>query len=205
MRLVTQHTPFPKTPMIFKIVMLAIAAMVLCGLLSSCVTEKKRAKICATCTLKETKKDSVSVKDSVALTVTTKTVEVTIHDTLKYYIQNPCADLCDSLGRLKAFKKEIISDKGARLQIFSRDNKIYFNDVIDSLKQVAHYKDTAIAFYRNVSRFKETKEQVPARCDREHKTNADGFWIVTGKSLSALFILLLLAIGARYYIKNHLP
>lgn len=187
-----------------KIILFLILALCAAGLFS-CISEKKRAKICATCMLKETVKDSVSVKDSVAKIPVIKSVTVTIHDTLKYSLPNPCADLCDSLGNLKAFKKEIKSDKGAKLQIYSQGNQIFFKDVIDSLKAELKIKDTLISHYHKTERFKTTVKEVPARCNREHLTKLDSFWIISGRILLLLLIIYLSWKFIKYYKKYHLP
>lgn len=171
-----------------------------------CITEKKRAKICATCALTNSVRDSVVTKDSVAKTPVAKTLTITLHDTIRYATQNPCADLCDSLGRLKAsFTREIKSDKGTKLKVFVQGNELVFRDVIDSLKKVIHFQDTAITHYQTVSKFHSEIKQEPARCDKEHLTKLDSFFIITGRILWILFIGFLILKGIKYYRKFHLP
>lgn len=78
-------------------VVVLIALLAFC---SSCITEKKRAKICGSCPSK------IEVKDSIV----ERLVEVPVYTppipgpTL--YLPSPCAALCDSLGNLKPFTIE---------------------------------------------------------------------------------------------------
>ena len=61
----------------------------------SCVTEKKRLKICQSCTVKSERHDSI-VEKIVEVPVLIKGEAGPI-----VYLDNPCKLLCDSLGRLK--------------------------------------------------------------------------------------------------------
>lgn len=64
-------------------------------LISGCITEKKRQRICDACPVKITKKDSIAyVHDTVPVFMPGKQGPTV-------YLDNPCKHLCDSAGNLK--------------------------------------------------------------------------------------------------------
>lgn len=159
-----------------------------------CVTQKQRDKICATCATHTT------IKDSISVIVKERLQQVFITDTFTYYLPNPCANLCDSLGNLKTtFKETIVSTKGTKIKLFVKNNKLEFTDMIDSLKRVISVRDTLI------DRFVNTTIEVPAHCTLEHITWWDKLFIKLGQILSLLVILFIGFKAFKYYRKFHLP
>lgn len=101
--------------------------IVLCCCFFACVTEKQRLRICQTCSFSNTAKDSIRIVeriDSIYLPPIAGPVQ---------YLENPCKDLCDSLGRLKRFifktKKNSIKST-----VRSVGNSIAIECETDSLK-----------------------------------------------------------------------
>lgn len=131
--------------------------------LSSCVTLKQRERICATCSVKTIIKDSIQVK------IIEKTVQVTVHDTISILADNPCKDMCDSLGRLKKGFKEVFKDKKGTTTTLSENNgKLAINEDLTGLKTKATFRDTTI------EKFHSKIEQIP-QCQKEHRTSFDYF------------------------------
>lgn len=129
--------------------------------LSSCISEKKRAKICNTCAVK----DSISYKEIIKLkdTIIYRNIAGPVQ-----YLENPCKLLCDSLGKLKPF--EIKTKKnGLTSTIKSVGNSIAVDCSADSLKLV-------------ISGLKETVREYSSRkaviryieCTKKHTTDFDG-------------------------------
>lgn len=159
-----------------------------------CITQKRRDKICATCPTHTT------IKDSIRVEIKEREVPIFISDTFYYFLPNPCAKLCDSLGNLKpTFKAEIKSDKGTKLNLFVKDNKLMFKDVFDSLKKVISVKDTLISHFVN------TTIEVPEQRKLQHITWWDKLFIGLGQILSLIVVLFLGYKGFKYYIKFHKP
>ena len=158
-------------------------------LLSSCVSEKKRAQICNTCPIK----DSIVFKETIKL-----------KDTIIYidqpgpiqYLENPCKILCDSLGNLKKFeikKKE----NGITGTIKSVGNSIAFDCAADSLQAVIkglQEKETFKSEKNNIVRYED--------CKRDHRNGFDGFckWYFF---ITAAFLLIRYGIKAikKYFLK----
>lgn len=158
------------------------------ALLSSCISEKKREEICKTCTLSNTRKDSVRVE------IKEKKVPYYLHDTITQWLVNPCAYLCDSVGNLLPFEKEVSDEKGEhKTKIYTKNNRLYWMNTIDSLKKIITTKDT------NTTHVIETTKEVPARCDLEHTTSFDHFcrWFfyITGSIILLHFILMFFTSG----------
>lgn len=136
---------------------------------TSCVTERQRAKICNSCSVTSFKKDSiVYVKKDTS-------IYITIPGPIQY-LENPCKELCDSLGNLKSFK---ISKKknGIKGTVKSIGKSIVFECETDSLKTVIGLLEKQIYQEKQNSLVKYLD------CSREHKTSWDGFtfwffWIV---------------------------
>jgi hypothetical protein len=160
----------------------------------SCITQKRRDKICATCTTHTT------IKDSIITEIKEREVPVFISDTFYYFLPNPCAKLCDSIGNLKpTFKAEIKSDKGTKIDLFVKDNQLMFKDVIDSLKRIITVKDSTIKTYHS------KVIEVPAQCKKKHITWWDKLFRGLGQILSLIVLLFFGYKAVIYYIKFHKP
>lgn len=131
-------------------------------LFCSCVTEKQRARICNSCASVSLKKDSIVYKiDSVK-------VEIPGKDGPIVYLENPCQNLCDSLGRLK--NVNIITKKNGQI--------VKINTQGNGINISTHTKDTAIKApvikKESYSRQKDVEVKYEV-CKRDHKTSFDGF------------------------------
>jgi hypothetical protein len=163
------------------IILVLIIAVMLVVALSSCVTEKQRKRI-----LKEYCVTSSSKKDSTFLKIKERLVPYIVHDSIPYFLPNPCDELCDSIGRLKTtFKTEITSDKGTKVKLTVKDNKLVINDNVTGLKGTVATKDTLQKEFH-----KEIKE-VRANCMLAHLTKWDSFWIRMGQ-IFAFFLLIII-------------
>jgi hypothetical protein len=137
--------------------------------LTGCVTEKQRQKICASCAV------SISTKDSTVASVKERTITVTVHDTIETHTPNPCAELCDSAGKLKKFDKVIPGKKaGTRSRLYTRNDSLFIDAISDSLKALGTAHDSLIKHFREV------KEQVPAHCEKRHITDWEIFRLMVG-------------------------
>lgn len=136
----------------------------------SCVTEKKRQKICQKCPVKIEKE----IHDSIIEKLRDTTIYITTQGPVQY-LENPCKTLCDSLGNLKPIKIEN-KKNGIKSTITTVGNSLVVNCETDSLKAViSGLKETL-----RITKEKEIKE-VPV-CHLEHKTWFDEytfwwFWI----------------------------
>lgn len=166
------------------LLILILDAVIVLFILSSCVTERQRAKICNTCAVKEFTKDGI-VEKIVNLPIYIKGEDGPIQ-----YLENPCKNLCDSLGRLKPFVSNK-SKNGINQSVKTVGNSI----VIASDK-----KDTTLSVpvKQKETFHNESKSEVKyVKCDLEHRTRFDGFtfwwfWITAG-----LFVLC----GIKFYLK----
>lgn len=142
--------------------LIVIAAFVIIGAMSSCITEKKRDKICASCPVVTEVK--TVIKDSVW------TKEVVKYDTSyisvpgpTVVIPGPCDKLCDKNGKLKPFysestyngikttikadttKNELILDcKEDSLMIVNEEKTIEINHLKSQLTEVNKTKEVKI-------------------------------------------------------------
>jgi hypothetical protein len=153
-------------------------------LLISCITKKRCAELSSPEVI--VKQDSVRI-DS----VTTKEF-VIVHDTLKYMVDNPCRDICDEYGRLKAFNLEVKNEKGTKLKIFSKGDKVQLEDDLDGLSTPV-----------DVDKVRETRtkfvyKQTPAQCKKKHLTTWRSFFIVSGY---LFWIIVLFFILKRFLLK----
>jgi hypothetical protein len=168
---------------VFLLLLLNVAIIVF--IFSSCVTEKQRAKICNSCAVKEFKKDSI-IEKIVTIPIPIKGEPGPIQ-----YLENPCKNLCDSLGRLKPFILNK-SKNGVNQNIKTIGNSI----VIASDK-----KDTTlnIPVKQKETFHNESKSEVKyVKCDLEHRTKFDGFtfwwfWITA-------LLLFFLGVKKRFFI-----
>ena len=133
-------------------------------LLSSCAAH--RAKICKTCTLNQ-----ITTTD----TIRTETVRI---DTLVFETENPCKELCDSAGNLKPFSRDLKSDKGKAIVLYTRNNKLNVKE-----------SDTVKTEYKTI--VKTITREFPSRCDKEHLTKCKSFFIVSGKIAWVIILILI--------------
>jgi len=155
------------------IIALILAAIFL-FLLNSCVTLKQRERILKDCVTSSYRKDSIQI------IVKDKLMPYEIHDTIPYWLPNPCANLCDSAGNLKTnFSSKISSKDGSELDLKVKNNKLIIDDNVN-LKDNITIKDTSINHITTI------KEQVHENCKLKHLTDWDIFWIKVGQILSGL-------------------
>ena len=149
---------------ILGLILLSIIAIIL----SSCITEKKRQKICRTCPIKE----STVVTDSTWQKKYDSLIKIPVKGPIIVLKDNPCADLCDSLGKVKNFTKSVVSENGIKGTIKGDKytNTITFDcGAKDSLEVLLKGARTEINRIRN----EKTVVEVPARCELDHKTKFD--------------------------------
>lgn len=137
--------------------------------LVSCVTEKQRSKICQECPAR------IEIHDSIIETLHDTTIYLTVEGPVQY-LENPCANLCDSLGHLKPFEVKK-KENGIIGTIRSVGNSIAFDCKADSLEAVIKGLKDRLVFH---DQRKDIVKYVP--CTNE-KTKFDGFtfwffWIV---------------------------
>jgi hypothetical protein len=104
---------------------------------------------------------------------TTKEVHDTTYLTIQgpvKYLPSPCAQLCDSLGKLKPFKQT--SKKNGITQTLQTVGDVLVQECdVDSLKQVITTLENTI--HQQSSTFKEV--QIHDNCKLEHRNDFDGF------------------------------
>lgn len=176
-----------------------LSFIVLMVLFSSCDSEKRMAKRCAKCpvvTEVVTVKDSSSSKTVIKYdTVYKKVVGPTM------YMNSPCDFLCDSLGRIKDFKKE--STHNGIKQTLSgnkKDNTLTQKCNGDSLMAV----NQEITIENNRLRSEKKIITLPPVT-----TNILTWWQKFMIKCGYLFWIVILAFagfkGFKYYVKFHLP
>lgn len=141
-----------------------LAALILL-LLNSCITQNRRARICATCPIKETITDSVGQPKAT----------YTPYDTLALIKRHrgdsiSFIDCPDMVKQLKKNNDTITTiQDGIKEQITDGPKGIKFNCETDSLKELIGLlrKQLDIPHYHNV------KEYVPVDCKKEHRTWLD--------------------------------
>lgn len=101
----------------FAKVLLALIVLVIIGSLQSCITEKHRERICATCPVVNTVKDSIVYKHDTVPVYLPPVAGPTV------YLENPCQSLCDSIGRLKPFNINHTVN-GISVKVFTQGNRI---------------------------------------------------------------------------------
>lgn len=168
---------------IISLYVLLFVALCLCVCAFSCITQKKRDKICASCPT------VILTHDSVHETVVYKdtTIYVT-SDPVKLYLDNPCASLCDSLGHLKYFDTVYV-DNGIREEIKSDKGRLEFSCKDDSLKRVISGLNSKITELRTRT---ETKI-IEAKCELKHHSGFDSFtnyWFWICVLLAVIYLLI---------------
>lgn len=139
-------------------------------LYSSCVTQKQRIKICGTC--------PVEVKEVLKEVLVDTVIYITEQGETKY-LENPCADLCDSLGNLKPFER-VIESEGRKVVIYTQGNKLAVRADVDSLEanvEVIHLTKTVV-------------KTVQGECVKTTLMKVQGwfFWIVIAAIAVFVFI-----------------
>lgn len=146
----------------------------------ACITQKQKDRICKNCAIKTVTKDSIKI------VVKERLQEIFITDTFTYFLPNPCTKLCDSIGNLKTdFKEVILSNKGTKLNLFVKNNKLVFKDELDSLKRLILVKDSVISNYHS------KVIEIESKCKLEHLTWWDKLWIKLGRIFTGIILLFL--------------
>ncbi|MDQ3047060.1 MAG: hypothetical protein M3R27_05885 [Bacteroidota bacterium] len=158
--------------------------------LTSCVTQKQRSKICLTCTVVTQSHDSI-IEKIVRDTITLPPIAGPIQ-----YLENPCKELCDSLGNLKPFIKTERKN-GVVSTIRSVGNSIVVKCDTDSL-QAEILKIEKERFQKI-----ETVQRIP--CHLQHESKFSGFtfwwfWITAG-----LLFLWLIWKFCKTWLKAYIP
>lgn len=150
--------------------------------ITSCVTEKRRKAICQTCTLESKRTDST------VTAVRERTVPVTVPGPTVYVaVKNPCAELCDSLGRLKDGVKINVPGTTAGTRsatIFTRGDSLHVLTEADSLRLKIAVQDSLI------KRLVTIENTTAARCELDHITKWDSFFIISGRVSWLLLVLI---------------
>lgn len=160
--------------------------------LVSCKAYKER--ICSECPV--VTKDVIIKKDTTIFKTDTIKIPFAVQGPIQY-LENPCKALCDSLGRLKPFeiKKKTNGITGT---IKSVGNSIAFDCKTDSLIEIIKTRDRTISILENKQDTKVIQEQ----CKREHLTKMDSYWIITGRWLFGLLILIILIKLFKTYLQS---
>jgi hypothetical protein len=155
--------------------------ILLLTLLNGCISEKKRQQICQKCPVKIEKE----IHDSIIEKLRDTTIYITQQGPTQF-LENPCKNLCDSLGNLKPVKIET-KKNGIKSTIKSQGNSLIFECETDSLKAVINGLKETI----RITKEKEVKE-VPV-CHLDHKTKFDGFtfwWFwITACAIAIKFVV----------------
>lgn len=172
----------------YKYLRLFLAAIVGClvafFIFSSCMTNRKGElttkgqNFIATYCKGE---DSTSHSDKTTIIFDTIQIPYPVAGPVQY-LENPCANLCDSLGRLKPFeiKKKTNGITGT---IRSVGNSIAFDCKTDSLKYIIETQK------RIIDNFSSEKTVIKEPCDKEHITGTQWMFIRLGQILSGFIIL----------------
>jgi hypothetical protein len=163
----------------------ALLSLLIILSLSQCIlTKKQKDKFLAKyCERKDSfiyiRKDSIVVKDT--------TIYIPTIVNTPIYLENPCKELCDSLGKLKPFFKSQ-SKNGIKSTVKSVGNSIVLQCETDSLKARIQYLEHYIT---NIEK-SYTENTVEKSCELEHRTKFDGFtwwWFWITASIIVLFVL----------------
>lgn len=148
--------------------------------LYSCITEKNRAKICASCPVISYTHDSiVVVKKDTTIYVNSEPVVIEL--------ESLCSQLCDSLDQLKEFYYTH-RDNGIRATITSKKGKLVINCKADSLQNIIKGLITEKSNWTKTVQTKIIQED----CKKNHQTKFDGF-------LFYWFIISLIFLAVKYF------
>ena len=154
------------------------------AILTSCITQNRRARICAECPVNSTTKDSiVIVKKDTTIYITHREVEY--RDTI----------ICDPSGKVNDLRK-VVAVGGVKATISIKNNKIKVICETDSLYQVIRGLLTERSLWSRTNSVK-----VVRVCEKKHKTSFDGFtfyWFI----ITAVFLVL--KFGWKY-LKSYIP
>ncbi|HHT9135873.1 MAG TPA: hypothetical protein ACFYEK_01370 [Candidatus Wunengus sp. YC60] len=165
------------------IILIFIAAMIIFA--SSCAAYKD--KICSQCPV--VTKDKITLKDTTIYKDTTLYI-TQMSDPI--YIDSPCKDLCDSMGKLKHF--DIIKkDHGIKKEVKSIGNSVEFDCDADSLKQVI----ATLQHIRTVDSHTENTKTIEVN----KLTKFQGFWIISGYLFWILVLILIIRFIIKFYTK----
>lgn len=167
--------------------LIEIITFIIAGaLLSSCISEKKRAEICSTCKTNTIEKEVVKYIDTPIYILDVQTEPI--------YIPNPCALLCDSSGKLIAnVNKTFTNSKGNSITVSSVNGLLFANAKIDSLKKVISVLSTSKQSY--------VEKEIKIPCNNE-RTQLDGFFKYSAIIFYILLILFLSLKLIKKYIKS---
>lgn len=175
-----------------------ISLLLLSVTMTQCVLTKKQKNrfLAKYCERKDSivyvKRDSIVVKDT--------TVYIPTIVNTPIYLENPCKELCDSMGNLKSFSKTETKN-GLKSTVKSVGNVLVVECETDSLKARIQYLEHHII---DVER-SHTENTVEKPCELEHTSKFDGFtwwWFWITVSILALWILTKVA---KTYLKAYLP
>lgn len=174
-----------------------ISLVIILGLSQCILTKKQKDRFLAKhCERKDSliyiKKDSIVVKDT--------TIYIPTIVNTPIYLENPCKELCDSLGRLKPFSKTQ-KKNGIKSTVKSVGNSIVVECETDSLKARIQYLEHHITDIEK----SHTENTVEKPCELEHRTKFDGFtwwWFWITASIIALVASIKII---KAYIKGKLP
>lgn len=168
--------------------------LLLSALLFGCITEKKRLEICKSCTLNQITKDSTGVDEVVNTwrdsaiywkSKQGKTIHVNDCDSLIEQLNNKGSIVSDSNGIKAIIEKKVGSKRGFTFRCES-----------DSLKQVIKLLKQQV----KLNHFKTIIKEMPARCQLEHLTKWDSFWIRVGQILSGLIGIAVVGFGVSKWV-----
>ena len=131
-------------------------------LFSACITQKRRAKICATCPT------SIIIKDSINTVIVKK--DTTIYITQlgeTVFLKSPC----DSLGKLKPFAPIIKYNKGLVTTLKNVNGTLVAECDADSLKRVIVGLNKII----NETKITTITKTIELPCDKPHRNWLDKF------------------------------
>ena len=155
-------------------------------LFSSCQAYKN--KICLSCPTNTIIKDTTVYKETIK------------HDTEYVSVLGPTITIqspCDSTGKLKPFKR---SEKknGLITTVENINGYIVAKCDADSLLLVNK------TLTKTIERFRAEIREVPT-CHLEHISKMDNFFIILGRILSAIILLLLVYVILKFWLKLNLP
>jgi hypothetical protein len=155
------------------------------------------ASSCATSERCSTKYPCV-IKDSVTVKIEYKDRPVIVHDTtyIESFYPNPCAALCDSLGRVKkGFSVTVPNTKGTTTTLKEKNGGIVAETPLNGMSVIASVPSTTVT----------SKETVRAECPLEHLTWCDKLWIKVGKGTACIIGLGILIFAGRILLMKYRP
>ena len=109
------------------------------------------------------------------------------------YLENPCKELCDSLGRLRPVNV-IKRANGITSSVKKVGNSLVFNCKTDSLMYVIETQK------RVINTFESERVVIQEPCKKEHITGTQWMWIRLGQWMSLFFALQVLIRIASIYV-----